>query len=347
MSVWNKILLGLVLVGVLVFFHAALRTLKTFYYWSNQAAKFEAKLKSVHEEIALLRHGDPQGKILGVQQLRFDLDRMLANRGRMWANCAKKSDVRVVNGFLNVTVTTDEGSFTDKTLLYLFEEGDDVSPGKYLGEYTVSSIDNNNNSIVLAGTTHPTRIEEANLRNSKSGMPWVLYEIMPADQHELFASLPEELRKKCFEPDPAAKTAPWLPKEFALDGQMVDGKIFERKLRDYLEIMRACEAERMVYDDRLNSLQRDQDYLSVVRSDSEKQQAFATKARAQALQERTTRRCKKCSASTRRRSRRPLTRTRKRRGKSPASRRRPPSRSTAARGAWRGTAWEQTSLDAV
>ena len=38
MSVWNKILLGLFFIAVLVFFHAALRTLKTFDYWSEADA---------------------------------------------------------------------------------------------------------------------------------------------------------------------------------------------------------------------------------------------------------------------------------------------------------------------
>ena len=256
----------------------------------------------------MLRNGDPDHKIAGVQQLHFDLDRMLINRGRVWANCSKKNVQTGKDGRLEVTLSSDEG-VSDKSLLYLFEEGDDQSPGKYLGEYTVGSIDKNNNNVVLLGTTQPTPIEANNLRNSR--MPWVLYEMMPADQHELFASLGDDLRKKFFpEPEPGKAKKWWLPDEFLMDGQVVNGKPFQRKLRDYLAVMRACEMDRTLYDERLHSLERDQEYLNVAAADSEKQQAFATKRGPRPCKNGTgssssgrrrpsiTRRCKKCSAST-------------------------------------------------
>lgn len=285
MSVWNKILLGLIFAGVLVFFHAALRTLKTFDYWSKSADKLQRELKETRREITLLRDGDPEHKIAGVQQLHFDLDRMLINRGRIWPSCTEKAVQIGKDGRAEVTLSSDEGSFPDKSMLYLFEEGNDQSPGKYLGEYTVGSINTKNNNVVLLGTTQATPMDVNNLRNSR--MNWVLYEMMPADQHELFATLGDDLRKKFFpDPEPGKPRKGWLPDEFLMDGQAVNGKPFERKLRDYLAVMRACEMDRTLYDSRLNSLQRDQEYLNIAAADSEKQQAFATKSRAQAQQER-------------------------------------------------------------
>jgi hypothetical protein len=301
MSVWNKVLLGLFFVGVLVFFHAALRTVKTFDYWSKLANAYEGKIHAVHDQIVLLRRGDPEHpntKIVGVQQLRFDLARMLANRGRIWPGCTKKNLQTGKDGHMEVTISTDEG-LSDKALLYLFEEGDDQSPGKYLGEYAVKAVDKNSNTVVLVSTTQPTQGERNSVQ--KSNMSWVLYEMMPADQHELFALLGDDLRKKFFsEPDPGVSKAEqakwkntlqnggkwWLPQDFALDGQTVNGKRFDRKLRDYLEVMRVCEVDRTLYDDRLNALQRDETYLSAAKVDSDKQGAFASKLRAQALQER-------------------------------------------------------------
>ena len=49
--------------------------------------------------------------------------------------------------------------------------------------------------------------------------------------------------------------------------------------------MRVCEVDRTLFDDRLNALQRDENYLTAAKADSEKQLGFATKSRAQALQE--------------------------------------------------------------
>ena len=55
--------------------------------------------------------------------------------------------------------------------------------------------------MILVSTTQPTQADRNKVQNSK--MPWVLYEMIPADQHEMFASLGDDLRKKFFpEPDP-------------------------------------------------------------------------------------------------------------------------------------------------
>lgn len=58
MSIWNKILLGLIAFASLGFFHAAARTVKTYQYWAGQTDKFEKRLKEVHEDIASLQTGN-------------------------------------------------------------------------------------------------------------------------------------------------------------------------------------------------------------------------------------------------------------------------------------------------
>jgi hypothetical protein len=302
MSVWNKVLLLLVLFASLVFFHAALRTIKTFYYWSYKADRFETDLAKTRKDIVLLRTADHEhpleNRTFGVQQLRFDLDRMLANRGRVWTNCQKKGNVtQDAEGRVETTVTCDEGTFSGKMRLYLFEEGDELSSSKFLGEYSVKAINQSgqsNPSLVLIGTARPTQIQLKNIRDSKG--QWVLYEMLPADQHELFATLPDKLREKFF-PEPEsglAKSAQdewkdkkwWLPEEFGLDGKEVDGKPYERKLRDYLEIMLFCEAERTLYEGHLRSLKRDEGFLEAAKDDSLQQEKFAEKEKAQAITDR-------------------------------------------------------------
>ena len=71
-----------------------------------------------------------------------------------------------------------------------------------------------------------------------------------------------------------------------MDGQVVSGQPFERKLRDYLEIMRVCEVDRTLYDDRKNALERDETYLTAAKTDSDQQLVFADRQKAQALKER-------------------------------------------------------------
>ena len=306
MNVWSKVVLFFLGIAVFVFFHAAIRTVKTFYYWSGQVAKFQADLERTRRETALLRTADHEhpleDKTVGVQQLHFDLGRMITNRGRIWSNCQKKQVQKngAQAGRTEVQVVCDEPGISDKMLLYAFEEGDDQSPGKYLGEFAVKAISQNN--VLLVSTTPLTPIQEKTLSESKTTMPWVLYEVMPADQHELFASLPDELRKRYFpDPDPGLSKAEqtrwkmpqyidskgkwWLPEEYATDAQTV-GTPNERKLRDYLEIIRVCDVDRTLFADRMNALDRDQTYVNSALTDSQTQLAFAEKEKAQAGQER-------------------------------------------------------------
>jgi hypothetical protein len=300
MSIWNKVLLGLLAIASLVFFHAAIRTVKTFQYWSKLTNSYEQKIKQVREDIVLLRTADHEhpmpDRTFGVQQLRFDLGRLVNNRGRIWANCQmKKVQPEVVNGAKSgrteVSVSSDDPGISNKMLLYAFEEGDDPSSIKYLGEFAVKAIDQNN--VGLVSTTQLTKLQENNLAHSKT--PWILYEMMPADQHELFATLNDDQRKKFFEEpvggskaeqDKWKKDKWWLPEEFIVDGQVVNGKTFERKLRDYLEIMRVCEVDRTLYDDRKNALERDETYLTSAKTDSDQQLVFADRQKAQATAER-------------------------------------------------------------
>ncbi len=281
MSVWTKVLLGLFGVAALVFFHAAIRTLKTFSYWSGESQAFESKLREVHKQIVSLRTADHEhprdDKTFGVQQLRTDLGRLVANRGRIWSNCTKKNwqSGKAGNGRWEATISTDDPGLMANMLVYAFEEGDDQTPGKYLGEYAVKSISQSQGSYVLESTTQPTPLQRKSVQDSK--LNWVLYEMMPADQHlmrgdkyeqyamrddknallvltpevknDLLATLPNDLRTK-------AQT--WLP-EFDKDGMIdKDGKPLERKLNDYLDIMRVCEEERTLYDDRMHALERDE-----------------------------------------------------------------------------------------
>jgi hypothetical protein len=319
MSIWNKVLLGLLAIASLVFFHAAIRTVKTFSYWSDLANRYEVKLKQVRDQNIQLRtadHNNPlPDKTFGVQQLRYDLGRLVSSRGRIWANCQmKKVQPEMANGVKSlhteVNVSSDEPGITNKMMLYVFEEGDDPSSIKYLGEFAVKAI--NANDVLLVSTTQLTPLQESNLQRSKT--TWVLYEMMPADQHlmrgdkqelladhpeykdDLYATLSDDLKKKFFpDPDPGLSKADqdkwkkekwWLPEEHLVDGQMVNGQLFERKLRDYVEIMRVCEVDRTLYDDRVNALKRDNDDLTAAEADSKKQLAFADKQKTQAKDER-------------------------------------------------------------
>lgn len=159
-------------------------------------------------------------------------------------------------------------------LLYAFEEGDEQPPGKYLGEFRVDAV--SDKRVVLASTSQMAKSDDPKVFKSladnvyESKTPWVLYEMMPTDEHEAFTNLTEDQKK-------------WIPKEYAEDGkQGADGKIeFSRPLRDYLTIFRDYEMYRTVFADRMASAVRDQAYLAAADKQVKEQQAAMEKEKAQ------------------------------------------------------------------
>ncbi len=266
MSIWNKILLGLIAFASLGFFHAAARTVKTYQYWANQTDTFEKKLTEVRQDVASLQTGNldlknPRvDKTIGVQQLRIDLGRELANRGRIWTKWEKKKVATLPSGLMEVGVSSDDSAGIAKNmLLYAFEEGDDQSPGKYLGEFRVEGV--SQNQLDLHSTTQMVASLAKNVTESKG--TWVLYETIPTDEHEVFANLTEDQKKG-------------IPDELLKDG---------RPLRDYLAIFRACEVHRTLFLDRWESATRDLRYLKIASDEADTQVDLAEKEKAQVAKE--------------------------------------------------------------
>ena len=93
---------------------------------------------------------------------------------------------------------------------------------------------------------------------------------MPTDEHEAFANLPEDQRKVGHRD------------EFLKDGQVgADGKKFDRPLRDYLAIFRACEMHRTLFADRWESARRDLGYLEAASEEAKDQEALVEKEKTQ------------------------------------------------------------------
>lgn len=292
-------MLGLIFLASLGFFYAAARTLRTYQHWVNQADKFERKLKEVKAEIASLETADrehnPEDNTIGVRQLRIDLGRVLANRGRIWTKCEIRKAATDPSGIMEVHVSPESAlnAFTDKMLLYGFEEGDDQSPGRYLGEFHVKAIIEKDNELVLLSTTQLVSSLADNVKKSKdSKSPCVFYEMMPTDEHEALANVPDEY-KKFVEVDPKK----WDSNEYTKDGQPIDagGRIsqdpkdkdnkFKRPLRDYLAIFRACEMYRTLFADRWESARRDLGYLEAAKKEVENQLELAEKEKTQVAKE--------------------------------------------------------------
>lgn len=220
MSIWNKILIGLVFVAAVAFFYLAARTLQTHKHWREKAQKFEARIIQTEEENVTLVEADgsgPDGK-QGIRPLRRQLHRLLIDRGRVWYNCSPGRPDAATG---HVTVTTDQPDphgISDKTVLYAFEETDLAQKGSYLGEFKVTKVGQKTVDLDPTIRLEPGSGELQRL--AASAGPWTLYEVMPIDNRTTFAGMDEGQLNELL---PAERVP-----EYLNDGQTISTEDVER-----------------------------------------------------------------------------------------------------------------------
>ena len=276
MSLWNKILLGLVALASLGFFYVAARTLKTQKSWREYVQVLQHKLVVQTEENRKLLESDQEGN-KGIRRLSADLQRLLINRGRIWQKCEPGKVAASGQVAVNVEQAGGPGKISDKMVVYVFEEGDDQQPREYLGEFKITELAEN--KVTLAPTLTLTGREIKQLSGSKG--PWTLYELMPADRHLAFADLSEDERRALFPKDVVPKE---IVDEYVRDGQpakaddppqcQVDGR-YVRRLRDYKELFRSYQTDQTLFADVTEALVRDKQYLDDAKNDADRQVQFA------------------------------------------------------------------------
>lgn len=241
MSIWNKILVGLIGVASVALFYMAARTMKTHQYWRELALKHERRIDQVQKDNVKLLEGtenpnDPSE--MGIRQLRMELNKQLVDRRRAWFQCSPRAKLNRQEGTAEIVVSTeqtDPNGIADGTVLYVFEEADVRQKGRYLGEFKVTKADEKANSVVLVPTSRLTPRELRRLAEAKQ--PWEMYEVLPRDNHDVFASLSDDDKKAMLRELSATSL-----QEYFMDGQpatkddpaerVVDGK-YVRAIRDY------------------------------------------------------------------------------------------------------------------
>ncbi len=161
MSIWNKILVGLIFVASVAFFYMAARTLKTHEYWKSVAQGYEFLIDVQNEfaencenggRLALLRqdateeHSDTtelrqiasSGKFdraamesrieeieketAGIRRLKFELSCLTQERGRAWYGCSPQPQGEQ-KGTVRVNVSeTDAHGIPKNSEMFVFEK---------------------------------------------------------------------------------------------------------------------------------------------------------------------------------------------------------------------------------
>lgn len=305
MSIWNKILVGLISVAAVAFFCLATRTLKTHQYWREKADRFEQAIEQTGQDNKRLVWGDPETGEMGIKRLRLELRKTLIDRGRVWYNCTPKPNAQTAQTG-QVTVGTDlpdPHGIAANTVLFVFEEADVEQGGRYLGEFKVTAVDQQ--EVVL----EPARIFPPGppglQQLAASNGPWALYENMPADDHQVFAGMDATELEKLLpgssleEYVRSGQEATWEEMDaWGVDGLLFDEQgtplldaegnrlpgargVYRRWLRDYEVLFKDYEMQLTVLYDKAQSLAQDLQYLNTAVAEAERQEQFREKEKVQ------------------------------------------------------------------
>lgn len=149
--------------------------------------------------------------------------------------------------------------------------------GQYVGEFSASNVDDK--KILLKPTAKLTARETDRLKKLAKGKgSWVLYEMLPQDNHELFAGLTDEQLK-------AMLPAGTLP-EFLKDGKpaaqddpkdRVRGGKYVRQLRDFGVLLSVEQKHRILLTDSIEAAKTDKLLLDKALADAQKQEESCKK----------------------------------------------------------------------
>jgi hypothetical protein len=261
MSIWNKILLGLILVSLLAFFYISARMLKTQKYWSELAGKFETRIGELQKEDKDLQPN--------IEQMRSELKKLSVDRQRVWYDCDPAVNINRQTGAVSVAVKIEKPSpsgISKGSILHVFEAAGTAQKGRYLGEFKATAAADK--QITLEPAFNLTSADLEKLATAKK--PWNLYDSLPHDSHEILAQLNEQDKKAMLPPD--------VVEEYIKDGQAAaDGKTYERPLRNYNYLFDAYRMKITELADQEQAMVRDWQLVKAAQEDALRQVQFYQK----------------------------------------------------------------------
>lgn len=269
MSIWNKVLVGFILVASLGLFVLAARALKTHQYWRKAAKTIEASLATEQASQVVLLDGDQN--TMGVREAKLQMYSLMVDRGRVWRHCTPRQ-VQAGNQPVSLSLTTDQpdpNGISPKANLFIFEEKDVQDGGRYLGQFTVTAVAGKNIQLVPSMALDAKELQ----RLQKSKGPWSLYEIMPVDQHQLLAELSEDEIKAMFPKDTVEEYLADC-RALAAEANNPDAPKPSRQLRDYEAIFNTEHMLRSQWTDEMASTKRDVGFLQSALADARRQVQF-------------------------------------------------------------------------
>lgn len=288
---WSQVVLvcSVFLAGVGFLFLAA-ETFRIHAVLRSDIPQKEAELERLADQSRTLQRGTLEEP--GIRGMRHRLQIVTRERGRVWRGVMPVSQVDD-EGQLQVEIPSPQphGLETD-SIVFAFEQSDpnvnnpEVG-SEYLGEFRV--VDTAGPDVTLESTQLLTERTGSRIDNSQG--PWVLYETMPQDKHDIFAELSEEELREMIPsesieeylrhgtpatPDDPEANVVGLDEndERVEDLQDAVKRLFDRPLRDYAYIFNELEQRRVILQSQIQATIEDNAKLTAALESAERLTEF-------------------------------------------------------------------------
>jgi hypothetical protein len=224
-------------------------------------------------------------------------------RGRVWRNVKPAGQINAQTGAMPITIgIPTPANLKAETVVYLFGDGPPQQPAggaprgpQFLGEFTVAQ------ATAQGATLQPVApLDEFERRRlATTPAPWIIYDSMPIDRHQIFAGKPDqELKQKL----PAKSVDEYIrdnkPSKDADDPARVIGldengnrvapadmakatkKLYQRRLRDFASEFDDLARRRVVMLSDIDAINKDIDRLKAAQDVAKKIQAHREDERA-------------------------------------------------------------------
>jgi len=265
MSIWSKVLVGLIMASVLPFFYLSVRLLKTNQAWRTQVNAWEKKLKETEE-------GNPAAGKLSMTDLgqaveteKAALHDIVRDRGRVWTGVKPEKFDSATGVGAVIVDAPNPNQIQPKMILFAF------SGDKYLGEFVVTKAE----AARVDLQSNLALSDRQSKQLAAATGEWTLTEVMPIDRHDVFAKMDPAALEKAL---PAESL-----KEYQKDGKPAEandpperknGDNYERQLHDYGLIFHEMGREITVEIDLVEAAKKDAASLAAAVADAEKQVKF-------------------------------------------------------------------------
>ncbi|HEX5472108.1 MAG TPA: hypothetical protein VFW73_09485 [Lacipirellulaceae bacterium] len=221
---WSYVLVvEAIFLASLGFFLLATEAVRINAVLRSAANKTQKQLDTVEAQNVALRNGTNNGAIIGqlsngetpvktskdkegneeiksLAELDHELLIATRRRGPVWRNVKLTGAPNAQTGAVTVDLPAAPAGLKAQTVVFAFEEGAPQAPAangaargpQYLGDFTVTQVAGQ--QATLQPVLPLDQFDRQRLAASR--LPWIIYETMPLDEHDVFAGMSEQQLKQ-------------------------------------------------------------------------------------------------------------------------------------------------------